>query len=453
MQSINPATGEVVREYPEIGPQEAAAAIEDAHTAHEVWRQVPMGVRAEALFETARILRDRKREWSELMTREMGKPITEARAEVEKCAWVCEYYAENGADFLASEPAATDASKSYVTYRPLGVVLAIMPWNFPFWQVIRFAAPAFMAGNAAVLKHAPNVPGCALAIGEIFEEAGFPQDLLRPVLIHHKHAGEMIDHPLVRGVTLTGSTAAGRAVAAKAGQALKPTVLELGGSDPYVILADADLDVAVKACATARLLNSGQSCIAAKRFIVVEEVRERFEAMIHEAFAERVVGDPMDEATQVGPIARLDLRQQLHGQVERSAAGGARLLMGGEIPPEPGCFYPVTLLTDVERGTPAWSEELFGPVGVIIPAADEEQALAVAEDTAYGLGAAVFTGDVERGEHLARERLQAGSCFVNTFVRSDPRLPFGGIRDSGWGRELGRDGIREWTNVKTVYVG
>ena len=452
MQSINPATGELVREYPEIGPREAVAAIEDAHTAYEVWREKPMGQRAEALIEAARILRDRKTEWAELMTREMGKPITESRAEVEKCAWVCAYYAENGEDFLASESAATDASASYVAYRPLGVILAIMPWNFPFWQVFRFAAPAFMAGNAAVLKHAPNVPGCAEAIGDIFEEAGFPDDLLRPVLIHHKHAPEMIEHPLVRGVTLTGSTAAGRAVAAKAGETLKPTVLELGGSDPYIILEDADLDAAVEACTTARLLNSGQSCIAAKRFVVVEAVREVFEARIQEAFSERVVGDPMHDRTQVGPIARRDLRLQLHGQVERSVAGGARLLMGGEIPPEPGFFYPVTLLTDVTEGTPAWSEELFGPVGVVIPVPGEEEAVAVANDTPYGLGAAVFTKDVEKGERLARERLQAGSCFVNTFVRSDPRLPFGGVRDSGWGRELGREGIRAWTNVKTVYV-
>jgi len=452
MQSINPATEEVVNEYPEAGPREAATAIARTQAAHEIWRTTGMSRRAEALEGAARILRDRRDEWAGLMTREMGKPITESRSEVEKCAWVCEYYAEHGEDFLAPAPAESDASKSYVAYRPLGVILAIMPWNFPFWQVFRFAAPALMAGNGAVLKHAPNVPGCALAIGDIFAEAGFPQDLLTPVLIHHKHAGEMIEDPLVRGVTLTGSTQAGRTVAAQAGQALKPTVLELGGSDPYIILADADIEQAVAACTTARLLNSGQSCIAAKRFVVVEAVRDVFEARLQEAFGERVVGDPMDKATQIGPIARRDLRQQLHGQVERSVAGGARLLMGGEIPPEPGYFYPVTLLTDVERGTPAWSEELFGPVGVIIPVEDTEEALAVANDTPYGLGAAIFTADVEEGERLARERLHAGSCFVNTFVRSDPRLPFGGIRDSGWGRELGREGIREWTNVKAVYV-
>ncbi|MFO7767950.1 MAG: NAD-dependent succinate-semialdehyde dehydrogenase [bacterium] len=453
MQSINPATGEVVREYPESGPGEAVAVIERAHAAHEAWRAVGMERRAEALIEAARVLRGREAEWAELMTREMGKPIRESRSEVEKCAWVCEYYAEHGGEFLADEPAETDAAKSFVAYRPLGVILAVMPWNFPFWQVFRFAAPALMAGNAAVLKHAPNVPGCALAIREVFEEAGFPTDLLTPVLIHHEHVGEMIEHPLVRGVTLTGSTDAGRAVASKAGGALKPTVLELGGSDPCIILEDADLGQAVEACTTARLLNSGQSCIAAKRFIVVEGVREVFEARIQEAFSRRVMGDPMDDRTQVGPIARRDLRQRLHGQVERSVAGGARLLMGGEIPPEPGCFYPVTLLTDVERGTPAWSEELFGPVGVIIPVRDEEEALDAANDTPYGLGAAVFTADAEKGERLAREHLRAGSCFVNAFVRSDPRLPFGGIKDSGWGRELGREGIREWTNVKTVYVG
>ncbi len=332
------------------------------------------------------------------------------------------------------------------------MILAVMPWNFPFWQVFRFAAPNLMAGNAGLLKHASNVQGCALAIEEVFRDAGFPEGLFKTLLIPGSRVDPVIEHPLVRGVTLTGSTPAGKAVASKAGEALKKTVLELGGSDPYVILEDADLESAAAVCATARLVNSGQSCIAAKRFIVVAGVREEFERRFVAAMAATKMGDPMEEDTVVGPQARADLRDELHDQVVRSIAAGARCILGGKIPEGPGAFYPPTVLTDVGPGMPAYSEELFGPVATLIPVENEEEALRVANDTSFGLGAAVFTRDVERGARIAREELEAGACFVNDFVRSDPRLPFGGVKESGYGRELSPFGILEFVNIKTVWV-
>jgi succinate-semialdehyde dehydrogenase/glutarate-semialdehyde dehydrogenase len=327
-----------------------------------------------------------------------------------------------------------------------------MPWNFPFWQVFRFAAPGLMAGNAGVLKHASNVPGCALAIEEVFRGAGFPDGLFKTLLIPGSRVDAVIDHPLVRAVTLTGSTPAGRAVAQKAGERLKKTVLELGGSDPYLILEDADLDAAASTCATARLINSGQSCIAAKRFIVVDAVREAFEEKFTTAMAQAKMGDPMEEDTVVGPQARSDLRDELHDQVVRSVAAGAKCTLGGKIPDGPGAYYPPTVLTDVTPGMPAYTEELFGPVASIIPVKDESQAIRVANDSVFGLGAAVFTTDEERGTRIAREELEAGACFVNAFVRSDPRLPFGGVKESGYGRELSPFGIQEFVNIKTVWV-
>jgi succinate-semialdehyde dehydrogenase/glutarate-semialdehyde dehydrogenase len=387
------------------------------------------------------------------MAEEMGKPVRDGRAEAEKCACVCEYFAEHAELFLADEPVETDASASFVAFRPLGVVLAVMPWNFPFWQVFRFAAPGLMAGNAGLLKHASNVPGCALAIEEVFREAGFPKGLFRALLVGSERVEELIEHPLVRAVTLTGSGPAGRAVAGAAGRNLKKTVLELGGSDPYVILADADLEAAVETCVKSRLINSGQSCIAAKRFVVVEPVREAFERGFVERMARAIIGDPMDEATDVGPQARTDLRDDLQRQVEETIALGARLLLGGQVPDREGAWYPPTVLTDVKPGSPGYEEELFGPVASIIPVADEAEAIQVANDTSFGLGAAVFTRDLERGRRIAAEELEAGACFVNGLVRSDPRLPFGGIKESGYGRELSAFGIREFVNVKSVWVG
>ncbi len=452
LESINPATGETIATYPEMPAEEVEEILDRCHAAHRTWRTTPFRDRAERLRAAARILESDKAAFGELMAREMGKPLAQGIAEAEKCAWVCDYYADHAERFLAPEPVETEARKSYVAFEPLGVVLAVMPWNFPFWQVFRFAAPALMAGNTGVLKHAANVQGCALAIEEIIRRAGFADNVFRTLVLGSSRVGEVIAHPLVRAVTLTGSTPAGKAVAAAAGAQLKKTVLELGGSDPYVILEDADLDTAVATCVTSRLINSGQSCIAAKRFIVPRALQEDFESRYVELMRGKTLGDPLDEGTDVGPQARRDLRDELHQQVSRSVELGARCLLGGEIPEGPGAFYPPTVLTDVRQGMPAYEEELFGPVAAILPAADEEEAIRVANDTSFGLGAAVFTRDLRRGEEIAARQLEAGACFVNSFVKSDPRLPFGGIKASGYGRELSHFGIREFVNIKTVYV-
>jgi len=452
LESIDPTTGAVIETYPEMTATEVGQVINACHEAHLSWRKTDFAERTARLDNAAVLLRDRRESLAQLMTREMGKPIVQSRAEVDKCAWVCKYYAENAEVFLAPELVDTDASKSFVAFEPLGAVLAVMPWNFPLWQVFRFAAPALMAGNTGVLKHASNVQGCALAIEEIFRDAGYPENAFRTLLIGSSLVESAVLHPMIKAVTLTGSTPAGQAVAAQAGAVLKKTVLELGGSDPYVILEDADLDVAVESCVAGRLLNTGQSCIAAKRFIVPRAICPDFEARCVDLMAAKNLDDPMDESCDLGPMARVDLREELQDQVMRSLEQGARCLLGGEIPGGPGAFYPATVLTDVRAGMPAYVEELFGPVAVIIPVEDEEEAIEVANDTVFGLGAAVFTSDVERGEEIATYRLEAGSCFVNAFVKSDPRLPFGGIKGSGYGRELGSFGIREFVNIKTVYV-
>ncbi len=452
IESINPATGQKVKSYDEMSPAQVGQAIQSAHDAFTEWRLTSFAHRAELMKKVAQALRDREQELAELMAVEMGKPVREGRAEAAKCAWVCEYYADNAAGMLSDEEITTDASKSFVTYQPLGVVLAVMPWNFPLWQVYRFAAPALMAGNAGVLKHASNVPGNALAIEEIFRDAGFPQHIFRTLLIGSGQVGAVLENPLVKAATLTGSAPAGKAVAAKAGEMLKKTVLELGGSDPYVVLEDADLEQTVAACVTSRMINGGQSCIAAKRFIVVEPLQTQFEALFVEKMQAAVMGDPLREETTLGPQARHDLRDELHEQVQRSIAAGATCLLGGELPDGDGAFYPPTVLSEVRKGMPAYDEELFGPVAAIITVKDEAEAIAVANDTVFGLGAAVFTRDRQKGERIAAEQLQAGCCFVNSFVKSDPRLPFGGIKESGYGRELSHLGIREFVNIKTVYV-
>jgi succinate-semialdehyde dehydrogenase/glutarate-semialdehyde dehydrogenase len=452
IETINPATGRPLERYAEPGPAQVAEILGSANAAFEAWRRTDFATRAALMRNAGGVLRARADDYARLMALEMGKPLAQGRAEAEKCAWVCDYYAGNAESFLGSIPVATDASRSYVAFRPLGVVLAVMPWNFPFWQVFRFAAPALMAGNAGVLKHASNVMGCALAIEEVFREAGFPEHLFRTLVIGSSRVREVIESPVVQAVTLTGSGPAGRAVAAAAGNVLKKTVLELGGSDPYVVLEDADLDETVATCVNSRLINSGQSCIAAKRFIVVSALRSEFEERYVALMRAKVLGDPLQAGVDVGPQARADLRDELHQQVEASVRSGARLLLGGEVPPRPGAFYPPTVLTDVGRGMPAYDEELFGPVAAIIPVADETEAIRVANDTVFGLGAAVFTRDVARGERIAQDEFEAGACFVNAFVKSDPRLPFGGIKESGYGRELAVFGIREFVNVKAVYV-
>lgn len=452
IQSINPATGKLIKSYDAMSPDDIKETISKSHKTFLGWRRTAFSQRADHMRQAAALLREQANELAQLMAEEMGKPVKDGRAEAEKCAWVCEYYAEHAERFLQPETIATEASSSYVTFQPLGVVCAVMPWNFPFWQVFRFAAPALMAGNAAVLKHASNVPGCALAIEEIFRHAAFPEHLFRTLLIGSDQMEVVMSHPLVRAITLTGSTPAGQAVGKRAGSLIKKTVLELGGSDPYVILADADLDQAVEACVTGRLINGGQSCIAAKRFIV--------EAPIVEAFTERMVaqmqaispGDPMDDQTVLGPMARHDLRDELHGQVMATIAAGAQCLLGGEILSGSGAYYPPTVLTNVRKGMPAYHEELFGPVAAIITAPDEHSAIEIANDSEFGLGAAIFTRDVAKGERLAAEALDAGCCFVNAFVKSDPRLPFGGVKTSGYGRELSHYGIKEFVNIKTVYI-
>ena len=450
--TINPANGELLRRYPFHSPKAVDESLTRIQTGQRAWRQVPVAERARLMTAVAAGLRKRQIHWAELMTLEMGKPFREATAEIEKCAWACEYYADRGPDFLADVLVETDAPRSYVTYQPLGVLLAIMPWNFPFWQAIRAAVPALIAGNGVILKHAPSVPGCALAIQELFADAGLPENVFANLFISVESTAELIGDERVQAVTLTGSTRAGRSVAAAAGAALKPCVLELGGSDPYVVLEDADVEAAAEACVTSRLINSGQSCIAAKRFIVERPVAEPFtEAVVRRMGAVRV-GDPMAEMTDIGPLAREDLRDHLHEQVQASVALGARCLLGGTVPDNPGWYYPTTVLTDLTSEMPAWREEFFGPVASVIPVESEEEALRVANDTPYGLGAAVFTASRSRGERIAREGLEAGAVFVNDFTRSDPRLPFGGVKASGFGRELGEFGIREFTNVKTVVI-
>ncbi len=451
MKSINPATGEESGSFEEYDTEKVVNIIEQVHQAWQGWRHVPTQERGTRFVSLAQLLRARSEELARLMALEMGKPITQGRGEIEKCALVCEYYAQQAPAMLADQPVASDASRSYVTFCPLGVVLAVMPWNFPFWQVFRFAAPALMAGNAALLKHSSNVPRCALAIEALFVEAGLPGNVFRTLLIGSGGVDGVVEHPHVRAVTLTGSELAGRKVAARAGQMLKKTVLELGGSDPFIVTPGADLALAAQVGARARCQNSGQSCIAAKRFIVFDEVYEEFLGLFKEAMAKLVVGDPLVENTQVGPQARGDLREELHQQVQASVAAGARLVLGGMELDRPGFFYAPTILAEVAPDMPAYHEELFGPVASVIRVADVEQAVAVANDTPYGLGGSVWDRDTVRAEALAI-RIEAGAVFINGMVKSDPRLPFGGIKDSGYGRELSHYGLMEFVNIQTVWI-
>ena len=451
MKSINPATGEVVAEHREHQLDEVQRLIEVADREYGPWSRLGFAPRAEVLSRAGDLLEERADDLAVLMAMEMGKPVTVGQGEARKCAWVCRHYAEHAQTYLRDMVIETESARSYVTYEPLGVILAVMPWNFPLWQVFRFAAPALMAGNAGLLKHASNVSGCALAIEDVLLSAGLPEGLFRTLLIPAARVEPVIAHPLVRAATLTGSGPAGAAVAATAGKHLKKTVLELGGSDPYLVLADADLDLAATTCATSRLINSGQSCIAAKRFIVDRTVSEEFTQKLVDGMASRKMGDPLDPETAVGPQARADLRDDVHRQVEESVAAGADIVLGGDLPTGPGSFYPPTVLTGVTKGMPAYDEEVFGPVAAIIEVDGEDEAVTVANDSEFGLGAAVFTRDLERGEAVAR-RIEAGSVFVNMLVASDPRLPFGGIKQSGYGRELADLGIKEFMNAKTVVV-
>ncbi|WP_323171350.1 NAD-dependent succinate-semialdehyde dehydrogenase [Natrialba sp. PRR66] len=451
IESTNPATGETIDTY-EADSDTWDDHLENATAAFEEWRTVPIETRQQLLAAAGDVLRDGSEEYAELMTAEMGKPIDQARSEVEKCAWVCDYYAEHAAEFLGDEVVAGEPNaRTVVAHQPLGPILAIMPWNFPFWQVFRFAAPNLVAGNVGLLKHASNVPGCARAIEDVFREAGFPENVFSTLLIGSDEIDAVIEDDRIAGVTLTGSDGAGRAVAETAGSELKKTVLELGGSDPFVVLEDAPMDETVETAVQARLLNSGQSCIAAKRFIVVEDVYDEFIDRFVEEMDAQVVGDPMAEETDIGPQAREDLADQLHEQVQETVDQGGEVRLGGEPMDREGAFYPPTVLTDVPEDAPADSEELFGPVATVFRVPDEDAAIEKANDTRFGLGASVWTEDLDRGERVARE-FESGLAFVNELVKSDPRLPFGGVKDSGYGRELAREGIREFVNTKTIWV-
>jgi succinate-semialdehyde dehydrogenase/glutarate-semialdehyde dehydrogenase len=451
-RATNPATGEQGPLYRGHTPGEARQIATLASLAFGDWRKTSFELRAGLMGRAAALLRERADRYALLMAREMGKPISAGRVEIEKCADHIEHFAAQAHRYLAAEPVDLPGEKAFVTFNPLGVILAVMPWNFPFWQVVRFAAPALMAGNTALLKHASNVPGSALAIEELFRDAGFPEHVFRTLLIPSGGVKALIEDPAVAAVTLTGSVAAGRSVATQAGAVLKKCVLELGGSDPYLVLADADVADAARICAAARMVNGGQSCIAGKRFIVDRRILAAFETALVEEMGRFEMRDPLDEESGFGPMVSVPARDQIHDQVLASVRGGARLLLGGEIPARPGAWYPPTVLTDVRPGLPAHDEEIFGPVAAIIAAQDEADAIRIANDSEFGLGSGVLTADLARGERIAAEALEAGTSFVNGNVRSYSRMPFGGVKNSGYGRECSAYGIREFVNIKSVRI-
>jgi len=450
--SINPTNNKILESHKEISKNSINQIINLSYNTYLEWRNKSISYRSKKMKNLAKLLKQRKEELGVLMTQEMGKPINQSIAEAEKCAWVCEYFADNAGQFLSKKEISTNSKKSFISFQPIGLVLAIMPWNFPFWQVFRFASPTLMAGNVGILKHASNVQGCAKEIEKLFLEAGFPENAFSNLVIGSNKVSNVINNPLVRAVTLTGSTPAGKSVASLAGSLLKKTVLELGGNDPYIILEDADLNNATKSCIAGRMLNTGQSCIAAKRFIVVKSRLNDFIDKVEQKINNMKIGDPLDPTIDIGPMVNIDARNELHQQVLMSIEKGAILRSGGNIPEIEGSFYPPTLLTNVKPGMSAFDDELFGPVAVIISAEDENHAIELANKTNYGLGAAIFTRDLDKGENIAINELEAGSCFVNDFVKSDPRLPFGGIKESGYGRELSEYGILEFVNIKSVVI-
>ena len=450
--STNPANNKQLKSHKEISVDSINRIINSSYNTYLQWKNKSFSYRSKKMRALAELLYLKKEKLGLLMTQEMGKPIKQSIAEAEKCAWVCEYYANNAEQFLSKRNISTKSTKSFISFQPIGIVLAIMPWNFPFWQVFRFASPALMAGNVGVLKHASNVQGCAKEIEKLFLEAGFPKFAFSNLVIGSKKVSNVIKNPLVRAVTLTGSTPAGKSVASLAGSLLKKTVLELGGNDPYVILEDADLENAVESCIAGRMLNTGQSCIAAKRFIVVEPRLDEFINKVEQKINSMKMGDPINSDIDIGPMVNNDARDELHKQVLMSIEKGAKLISGGRVPDFDGSFYPPTLLVNVEPGMVAFDDELFGPVAVIISAKDQAHAIELANKTNYGLGSAIFTTDLDEGERIATDELEAGSCFVNDFVKSDPRLPFGGIKESGYGRELSEFGIHEFVNIKSVVI-
>jgi succinate-semialdehyde dehydrogenase / glutarate-semialdehyde dehydrogenase len=451
IKSINPFNNSLLKEFQEFDLDKINLMLSDSESSFEVWKNTDFDYRSKLMLQCAEQLRQDKQNLAELMTMEMGKPVKESLAEIEKCAACCEFYAHNARKFLSDEMVESDASKSFITYSPLGCILAVMPWNFPFWQVFRFAAPALMAGNVALLKHASNVPQCALAIENIFLKAGFPNGVFQTALIGSSQVKYIIDHKVVKAVTLTGSEKAGAEVASIAGKNIKKTVLELGGSDAFVVLKDADIDLAADIATKSRMINTGQSCIAAKRFIVAKEVLEEFTAKMVGNIKKLKIGDPMDLKTNLGTIAREDLVQPLLDQIQESIKRGAKVVIGGDRPNRIGAFLNPTVLMNVASGMPAYDEEIFGPVAAIITANDESDAVRIANDSRYGLGGSVWTRDQEKGERIAR-MIESGAVFVNGMVKSDSRLPFGGIKNSGYGRELSYLGIREFVNIKTIWI-
>jgi len=452
IETINPATGKIIHSYQEMSDLEVSNVIDKCHAVYLKWRLLDLSERCILMNKIASILRKRKKEYSILMATEMGKPILQGEAEIEKCAIVCEHYAKHSTHYLQSKIIETEMKKSYVTYQPLGVVFAIMPWNFPFWQVFRFAVPNIVAGNAVLLKHAPISTGTALAIESLFTDAGFPEQLFRSLIISDNHASKVIANNHVVAVTLTGSPHAGKMVGIEAANVLKKSVLELGGNDAYIIFEDADLELAADACVTSRMNNSGQVCIAAKRIIVMDSIKNTLLSLIQKKLKKYKMGDPLNKDTLLGPLARKDIRDHVHKQVTESIAKGAKLIMGGTIPSQNGFYYPPTLLNNVKRDMPAYHEEIFGPVISIIHASNEEESISIANDSAYGLSAAIFSNNIQRAEEIAVKHIQAGTCAINTFVASDPRLPFGGIKCSGYGRELSSEGIHSFMNIKTINI-
>lgn len=453
-ESINPTNGKIIKEYLAFNEDELHKILLNAYQRFVSWKRESVYERSKYFLEIAEIIELKKNKLSELLATEMGKPIIQGKAEIEKCALLCKYYASNATLFLKDDIIKTEASKSYATFQPLGIILGIMPWNFPFWQVFRFVVPTMIAGNTILLKHAPNVLGCAKAIQQIFEESSLPNNCYNNIIITHDQVSSLIKNKLIKGISFTGSTKGGRRIAGQAGQAIKKSVLELGGNDPYIILEDADLDNAAKSCVAGRLLNSGQSCIAAKRFIVEKSIKSEFESKVVELLKKEIVGDPFDLSTTVGPMVSLKAKKAIVKQLNESVNLGAKKVFQSDFPNlnELSAFHPVVLLDNVRPGMPAFDDELFGPVSSIITADNEKEAISLANQSVYGLGSAIFTKNIENGERIARNEISSGAAFVNDFVKSDPRLPFGGIRNSGYGNELSRYGILEFVNIKTILI-
>ena len=449
--SINPSTGKTIQKYKELSQNSIEKKLEKVSLAQETWSNTNLEFRLDVLNEMTGVLNDGKREFSKLMAQEMGKPVIQGEIEIDKCIWLCEYYFKQAPKILKQKEINLRPLKSYISFQPIGIILGIMPWNFPFWQVFRFAVPSIIAGNGAILKHASNVQGCAFSIETSFARSGFPKHLFQNISISGKNVSKVIKNSKISAVTLTGSTPAGRSVAETAGKELKKSVLELGGSDPYVILDDADIEKSVDSCISGRILNTGQSCISAKRLIVVDSLHDQFLSSLEHKLSKKIMGDPKDNV-DIGPMVSLEAREEVHQQVLRSISDGANLILGGEIPKVPGAFYPITLLSNVKPGVVAFDEEIFGPVFAVIKAKDENHAIDLANDSPFGLGAAVFTKNINKGKKIAKNRLNAGLCFVNDFVKSDPRLPFGGIKQSGYGRELSIYGLMEFVNIKTIVL-